>query len=237
LFAGAAAAQVHTGVIAGVVVDGAGRPVADVEVTALKSAKTVRSDTAGAFTLPPVPSGNVDLSFRRLSFEPVVLSLQIAPDDTTDIEVTLTVVAQALKAVVVLADQQHLRILEAFETRRKQGIGHFITRGEIEKRHPLLLSDMVRMIPGAILASDMLGRTTLHFARVPHAGCPPQYFVDGMQVYGYNIDDMPATDVEGVELYAGPSGLPPEYNRLHSTVSCGAVIIWTRIPGNDKSKP
>jgi hypothetical protein len=24
---------------------------------------------------------------------------------------------------------------------------------------------------------------------------------------------------------------------MYSTVSCGAVIIWTRIPGNDRSKP
>ena len=74
-------------------------------------------------------------------------------------------------------------------------------------------------------------RSVLRFARNGRTNCPPQYFIDGVQATGYNIDDMPVGDVEGIEIYAGPSGLPPEFNKFHSTVSCGAVIIWTRLPG------
>jgi hypothetical protein len=128
-----------------------------------------------------------------------------------------------------------LRELYAFESRRKQGIGHFITRKQIEARDPYLLSDMMRMVPGVILTPSPDGHAYLHFSRVPKANCPPQYYVDGIQVTGFNIDDMPARDVEGVEVYAGPAGLPPEYNRVHSNVICGTIIIWTRIPGNDSS--
>jgi hypothetical protein len=191
---------------------------------------TVRTDSAGRFVLSSLPPGNTEVTFRRLSYSPIALAILVPRHDTTDVEVTLTVVAQQLKGVVVQEDARHLRQLDAFEARRKAGIGHFITRGEIERRSPIMLSDMMRTIPGAVLVPDG-ARSVLRFARNARMNCPPQYFIDGVQANGYNIDDMPVGDVEGVELYAGPSGLPPEFNKFASTVNCGAVIIWTRIPG------
>jgi len=230
-------AQARTGSISGVVKDSAGTPIPYVEVTALKAAKVVRTDTAGRFLISALTSGSLDFSFRRLAYSPVVLSVLIPADDTTDVEVTLGVSAQQLTGVVVQEHAAQLRVLEAFETRRKQGIGHFVTRAQIEQRHPLLLSDMMRLIPGATVLIGDNGRTALRFARVGRPNCPPQFFVDGMQVNGFGIDDMPPGDVEGVELYAGSAGLPPEFNRLRGTTICGTVAIWTRIPGNDPAKP
>ena len=235
LVATSSAAQSRPGGVAGVVKDSAGRPIENVEVTAVVSGKTARSDSLGHFILSDVPAGNVDVSFRRLAFAPVILLITIPPADTTEVQVVLGVVAQELKGVVVQAHPDQLRQLVAFETRRKRGIGHFITRTQIEDRHPIVLSDMVRSIPGAILISDN-GRTTVRFSRVARNGCPPQFFVDGVQVTGFSIDDMPPGDVEGVELYPGAAGLPPEYNRVQGTSICGTVIIWTRIPSTAKPK-
>jgi hypothetical protein len=235
--ASAAAAQIRTGVIAGVVKDELGQPVPNVEIIALKASTTLRTDSLGVFITAPLPSGQVELSFRRLPFAPVVLVMHLLPDDTTDVEVTLTVVAQKLTAVVVQADPQRFRTLEAFESRRRQGIGHFITRREIDDRHPLLLSDMMRRVPGTLLYTDQTGRVALRFSRVARNGCSPQFYVDGVQATGFAIDDMPSGDVEGIELYAGASGLPPEFNRINSTSICGTVLIWTRIPGNTRAKP
>jgi hypothetical protein len=233
-YASTAMAQAKTGVITGVVKDSSGHAIPNVEVTALKAEKVVRTDTAGKFVLAALSPGNSDISFRRLAYEPVVLLIDVPSEDTTDVEVTLGVAAQRLTGVVVQDKAEQIRTLEAFEARRKQGIGHFITRADIEKRRPFMLSDMVRMVPGAKLLPMDNGRVALRFARVGRDNCPPQYYVDGIQVTGFNIDDMPPGDVEGVELYGGAAGIPPEFNRLHSTTICGAVIIWTRIPGNTK---
>ena len=222
------------GAITGVVKDSLGNLLPNVEVTALKVAKSVRTDSVGEFTLGALPNGPMDLSVRRLSYEPVVLMVQIPADDTTEVEITLGTIAQRLTGVVVQAHPEHLRELYAFETRRKQGVGHFITRSQIEDRNPMLLSDMMRMVPGVILLAADNGRTGMRFSRVARSNCPPQFYIDGVQVTGFSIDDMPPHDVEGIELYAGAAGLPPEYNRLHSTSMCGSIIIWTRIPGNDR---
>jgi hypothetical protein len=227
------AAQSRAGAISGVVKDSAGVPIPDVEVTAIKLAKIVRTDTAGRFLIAALPSGSSDFSFRRLAYSPVVLSVLIPSDDTTDVAVTLGVTALQLTAVVVQDHAAQVRVLDAFESRRKQGIGHFVTREQIEKRHPLLLSDMMRLIPGAEILVGDNGRTALRFARVGRPNCPPQFFVDGIQVTSFGIDDMPPGDVEGVEVYPGPAGLPPEFNRMRGTTICGTVAIWTRIPGSD----
>jgi len=226
-----ATAQKRTGSIAGVVRDDAGVPVANVEVVAVKHAIGARTDSVGRFLLVAIPAGSLDLTFRRLSFEPVIVNIDLPADDTTEVQVKLTVVAQRLTGVLVTDRAPKRRVLEGFEIRRKEGIGYFVTRAQIEKRHPLLLSDMLRMIPGTSLVAGETGRVTLRFTRSSVRNCPPQFYVDGVQATGFNIDDMAPGDVEGVELFAGAAGLPPEFNRMRGTTNCGSVLIWTRIPG------
>lgn len=233
---GAAAAQRRTGAVSGLVKDSAGTPIRDVEVVALRSGRSIRTDTAGHFILAGLPSGATDLGIRRIAFEPVVVNVDVPESDTTDIDIRLGGVAQILPTVVVNDHAEHVRLLAEFEARRKNGVGHFITRAQIEKRHPLFLSDMVRSIPGASIVPAENGRAVLRFAR-SHNGCPPQYFLDGLRVTSFNIDDVPPGDVEGVELYAGAAGLPPEFNQLYGNTICGTVAIWTRIPGNAPAKP
>jgi hypothetical protein len=225
------AAQRRTGSIAGVVRDESGTPVPSVDVSAIKHGIIARTDSVGKFFLAAVPSGSVDLSFRRLAFEPTVVTIDLDPGDTTEVQVKLTVVAQRLTGVVVKERAPATTpILQAFETRRRQGIGYFVTREQIEKRHPQHLSDMLRMIPGTVLTDGDAGRTTLRFARNAR-NCPPQFYIDGIQAVGFSIDDMPPGDVEGIELFAGAAGLPPEFNRMRSSAICGSVLIWTRTPG------
>jgi hypothetical protein len=236
VLASTANAQMRSGGVSGIIKDSLGLPIADVEIADVSAGKAVRSDSLGHFLLANVPSGNVDISFRRVAYAPVVLLIAIPPADTTEVEVVLGVVAQQLKGMIVQAHPDQLRQLVAFESRRKRGIGHFITRSQIEDRHPLMLSDMLRTIPGAILINADNGRTSVRFSRVARNNCPPQFFVDGVEVTGFSIDDMPPGDVEGVELYPGAAGLPPEYNRLHGTSICGTVVIWTRIPSTAKAR-
>ncbi|HEY4306284.1 MAG TPA: carboxypeptidase regulatory-like domain-containing protein [Gemmatimonadaceae bacterium] len=224
------------GSISGVIRDSVGAPIPNVEIADVEAGKAVRTDSLGRFLLGDLPSGNANISFRRLSYAPVVLLIAIPPADTTDVQVALGVVAQELKGMVTQAHPDQLRQLVGFETRRSHGIGHFITRAQIEDRHPLVLSDMLRSVPGAILINADNGRTSVRFSRVARNNCPPQFFVDGVEVTGFSIDDMPPGDVEGVELYPGAAGLPPEYNRVHGTSICGTVIIWTRIPSTAKRR-
>ena len=233
LFAPVLAAQTPTGSVAGTVIDSDGKPIPDVEIIVVETKTSIRSDSVGKFLLASLEAGDRALRVRRLAYAPVAVTVHVEPKDTIDVTITLTVVAQTLNAVLVHEDVAHVRIMRQFEERRKQGFGHFITRREIEDRHPLLLSDMMRRIPGAMLRPAAGGRSVLRFSRALIGGtrdCPPQYWVDGVMVSGFNIDDIMPSDIEGVELYSGVSVIPPEFNNPRSTVACGLVVIWTRVP-------
>ncbi len=234
LAAHALGAQAPTGSIAGTVLDPDGKAIPDVEIAVAATQTSIRSDTAGKFFLANVQPGDRELRVRRLAFAPAVVMVEVAARDTSTVTITLSVVAQTLNAVVVNEDAVRIRIMRRFEERRKQGFGHFITRREIEERNPSLLSDVVRRIPGAVLSPTAGGRSVLRFGRAtmgPGRDCPPQYWLDGVMVYGFNIDDIVPSDVEGIELYAGASVIPAEFNNPRSTVACGLVVIWTRVPG------
>ena len=90
---------------------------------------------------------------------------------------------------------------------------------------------MARAVPGAQLTPDEHHGPNDASLLAPAPTVRPQYFLDGMYMSNFNIDDMPARDVEGVELYAGFAGLPQEFAKQMGVQACGAVIIWTRIPG------
>jgi hypothetical protein len=235
LVARALGAQIQTGAIEGTVIDREGKPIRDVEVSVVATQTSVRSDSLGKFLLASVQAGERELHVRRLAFAPATVRVEVESEDTVSVTITLSVVAQTLNAVLVRGDLVRARLMQDFEDRRKRGFGHFITRSDIEERHPLLLSELVRRVPGAVLAPTAAGRSTLRFSRSMMGGgrdCPPQYWIDGVMVSGFNIDDMMPGDVEGIELYAGPSVVPPQFNNPRSSVNCGLVLIWTRVPGS-----
>jgi hypothetical protein len=195
----------------------------------------VRSDSIGAFRFASVPIGTCELHFRRLGFEPKSVNADVAVGKTANLIVVLDPSAVEIEGMTVAELARRRQILADFYDRSSRGFGHFITREQIEKRNPTNLSDMMRMIPGARLIPNHVGSTAnLRFSRAltaPGRDCPPQYYVDGVKTWGLNIDDIIPRDVEGIEIYPGPAGLPPQFNTKEGTTICGVVVIWTRIPG------
>jgi hypothetical protein len=112
-----------------------------------------------------------------------------------------------------------------FIDRRGQGFGWFIDRAEIERRNPVVLSDIVRPVPGVSIAppSPHHGRGVV----IMRGGCAADVFVDGTRmVPPFAIDDfLSVGDLEAVEIYR--SGLaPPEFQAANP--ACGSVVVWTQ---------
>src|SRR5678810_584344 len=78
----AVGAQPRVGAVTGVVKDSGGIALGNVEVMVMRTGRTVRTDSAGHFFLAAIPSGATDIGFRRVAFEPVIVSLRIPADDT-----------------------------------------------------------------------------------------------------------------------------------------------------------
>jgi len=215
-------------VLIGTVRDTSGAPLERTRLTA-RGLLTL-SDSLGRFILRDMPAGPATLAVRRLGFEPLDMAIEIRGGATQSVAVVMTALPQDLPGMTTsaLLDVR----LSDFYRHRQSGIGFFITRQEIEDRQADRISDILRRVPGTRLGSDRTGRAAL---RIKRSGggrdCPPDIWVDGVRATGMSVDDVPLTDVEALEMYRGPAGLPPEMNNRFGNPACGALVIWTRLPG------
>lgn len=224
--------------------DAEGGAVADAQVSARPHATAVpdgalgseerrgTTDAVGAVTLQ-LPVGLANITVRRLGFTPHDLTADVRAGQTTTVTVNLFSASQELNEVTVSDERTaDVTFMEGFNERRRKGIGTFVTREQIARRRPVVMSDMLRTVPGLRMVfingqqvprfSRSMGRTNID--------CPPQYWIDGMRVDNYNIDQMQPADIEGLEFY-GLSSTPSQFLRGSSgTSNCGTIVIWTRRP-------
>ncbi len=234
-------APVHVG---GTVTDTAHHPVPYVNVLVGGSRRTV-ADDAGHFQLE-LPAGRAVLDFRRLGYRPEQLTLELHAD--TIIAVNLIPVAQKLQGQEVTTPRSFALALHGFYERmadREKGIsaGHFITGEDIERRNPRKLTQVLEDIPSVLIlrvAAKPGDMCPLGFCLAPTGTnhCPMGVYLDGQRLnrltsanpsadYVTDLDDfIIPTHVAGMEVYAHPGEVPPQYQLLNGT--CGVILIWTK---------
>lgn len=231
--ASGAAAQGH-GSLAGVVRDTAGNPIADADVAIVALRQITKTEGDGSFRFRRVGVGLVEVTVRRLGFHPAGVAVEIERSATESLTVVMMMQPAQLEGVQVQErDLKRLMWIEDFYRRRVRGMGKYVTRDEIEARHASRLSDAMRDIPG-VLFVRIRGGHGIRFASSigNRRECVPQFFVDAVRMAGMEIDDIPPSEVEGIELYHGPSTTPLQFSQ-GSIASCGTVVIWTRAPGSE----
>ena len=225
-----ASAQVTRATVVGTVRDTSGVPVALTRLS--NGALVTMSDSAGRFALAGLAAGNSTIAVRRLGFEPLDIALQLVAGRTDSINLVMTVLPANLPGMTTTGSPLAQVRLSDFYRHRQVGIGTFLDRQEIESKHVQRLSDLMRRLPGTRITPDRGSRSTLRMGRsMGGRDCPPDIWVDGVRAVGMNVDDVPLGDVEALELYRGPAGIPPEMNNRLGNPSCGALVIWTRLPG------
>ena len=218
----------------GFVRDPAGSPVAFALITVAdnRGAADVRgvADSAGRFSIPNLSAGTTTVLVRRLGFTPKRVSLTLVEGRVDSMHVVLVAIPFELAGITTQAAT--FGRLADFNRHRVNGQGFYLDRAELEKRRTPRLSDVLRRLPGVRVVTDRTGRTLLRMGRASSGrDCPPEFWIDGVRAQMLGVDDVPVSDIEALEVYRGPSGLPPEFNSRFTNAQCGAVIIWTRVPG------
>jgi hypothetical protein len=223
--AAAAGAQTRAALV-GTVRDtaGVGVPLASISLAGVRGL----SDSAGRFTLAGLPGGAGTLMVRRIGFEPINAQLELVDGRTDSLNVVLVMLAGVLPGVTTHADALERVWLSDFYRHRDVGNGVFFNRKELDAKKVVRLSDVLRRLPGLRMMTDRNGRQQLRIAR---GNCIPDFWVDGQRAPFLNVDDVPLGDVEALEVYRGASGIPPEFNNRFGNPGCGAIVIWTRLPG------
>lgn len=214
--------------LSGAVRDQTGAPIAFAQVTV--AAVQGEADSAGHFSLTGLTPGSTHVVVRRLGFTPRRIAVTLSEGRADSLDVILTSFPIALAGVTTEA--AGFGRMADFERHRSHGHGIYLDRAELEKRRTPNLSDVLRRLPGVRIGTDRNGRTMLRMGRSSNGrDCPPDFWIDGIRAQHLGVDDVPVSDIEALEVYRGPSGLPPEFNARFANAQCGAVIIWTRVPG------
>jgi hypothetical protein len=216
-------------------------PLVSAQVELLdKSPKALASaltDRTGQFLLHGPRPGRFRVRITLIGYqESIVPNVELYGGETVDAEISLAVAAIPLEPLrIVGRARTPSAYLEraGFYEREQAGVGSFLTRYEIEKRGGSLLTDALRYVPGVRLRrADRTGRRWDILLR--NTRCPPAVVLDGAIVrmggparpMDMPIDDLVLLDdIDGVEIYHGPSETPPAFNRGGE---CGVLVIWTR---------
>jgi hypothetical protein len=229
--AGAAAGQtVRRGSarLTGSVRDEKGRPLSGAQLLVWGSEVTGSTGEDGTFTLADLPAGTQALEVRYVGYAPERVTVDLVSHATRSVTVTLDKKVDLLGQVTIYGKpSRRQRDLTGFFQRSKSGFGHFLTRADIEKRHPFQFTDLFRMIPGFMVVRDTgFGYRIISTRGSGFSGtCQPSVYIDGMRIYDVgDIDGIVIpSDVAGVEAYAGAAGAPPQY----ASHGCGSILIWT----------
>lgn len=248
LWATVADAQVH--LHGRVIEDASEQPIVNATVV-LQDARGRRlarqiTDELGQFSFVVSGNGPVRLQAERIGYQRATTPVLHFDGYTIyHLEIRLDIAAILLAPLEVVARSRSgvSPTLAGFDRRRRSGIGWYMTREEIERRKPNMVTDILAMVPGVWLQSSGGGsRRTVYMSR---RNCPAQIFIDGFHINrsvpmpggrslstteAFPIDDMVRPgSVEGIEVYQGLSRVPAEF--LTPESACGVVAIWTRRDG------
>lgn len=206
-----------------------------VEATIEGAAQRTRTDATGHFQLRANRRDTLTLLLRHVGYEPMAVTLRAEHLRGDTVLLRMDRTAQALEAVRIRGTDLRSPLgLGGFDERRTRGIGTFVTREEIERRQTNRLSDVLRGRRGLTLVRTPTGGYGVRFglASGRQRRCIPDLWIDGQRARGMEIDDIPASTVEGIELYSSIATVPFQFSTSGAgTERCGTIVVWSRPPG------
>jgi hypothetical protein len=220
------------GLVRGVVTDTAFRPLADASVEVVGWGGRITTTESGRFEIRDLPAGRLLLVVRHIGYAPVAIGVELAPSDTQRLSFALERLRTWLDTVRVTERVRSFRLAE-FDERRKLHTGQYMDAEQIEKRHPVRLTDLLRTFVGVQVSDSPTGGGSIVARRMNslQASCPVQAYVNGTMLpnpVNPNADLPEPSAIAGMELYTGPSTIPLQYKSVSGGGFCGVLLIWTK---------
>jgi hypothetical protein len=214
--------------------DPTNRPIsgASVSLVAAPSAQVAAAVTTGndgGFSLR-APGPGIYRLLATLPGYRTALSPAIALQTGDQVNFTWRIVSDTfrLRPIVVTANtRENTNRIGGFADRmRRNAFGRFITRDQLDKIHPIWVTDALRTMPGLQVVPSPRG---FGYDVLTTEGCRPNVYLDGLRfpLMGETIDQIVSpSEIDGIEVYAHAAEVPAEFQSVNN--SCGAIVIWTR---------
>ncbi|MGH7605243.1 MAG: hypothetical protein ACRENK_14770, partial [Gemmatimonadaceae bacterium] len=169
---------------------------------------------------------------RHLGYSVQEAAVDLSSREPQNVTLKLSKFVSTMDPVLVLARRNFALDRVGFNGRKKGGNGYFIGPDRIERMHPMVLTDVLRMVP-SLRVSYSGGLATVTSSRGPTsfsgaAGCV-QYYLDDSPWFSGSQDDINdfvnANEVVAIEVYDATQ-TPPQYTRGMSP--CTTIVVWTK---------
>jgi hypothetical protein len=231
---GTAPAAAARGTIDGIVSDTNLTPLHAAFVSIVGTSLRVGTGPNGRFRITNIKPGQYLLIVKRVGYRPTSGVVEVPAADTLRLSYTLEPVPVSLPTVTVAEKPFSLRTSE-FLARKKAGFGEFMTQEQIEAKNTVYATELFRSFRSIDVSPNRMSAMTEWYALSRREGanpalgaCPMAVFLDNVPLQTpFNLDLLPSPkDIGGIEVYAGPSTIPPAYKGFDR--SCGVILVWTR---------
>ncbi len=225
-----------TSTIRGVVNDPNNRPIAGATIDVDGVSGEAKTNDAGRFTIPGVPTGSRTMAIRSICCAPLYQSIAVMQDKTDEIQVSM--LATSLAGVTVTGRQNVSHLQLDFEQRKREGFGTFKDSTEIVT-HTSIRS-IFQGIPSVTItgtdesAFDLFTPTQTMATNNPAQGCEMNVFIDGHKADTGILISLAKQQIAAIEVYVRQEFAPGQYISLQN--NCGVVLVWTKLEF-DKHKP
>jgi hypothetical protein len=157
--------------LVGTVLDSIGAPIAGVEVGISDLSRRELTDPRGRFELTGIGAGEHHVLARRLGYGVADVTIPFRDGETLERTIVLSKVS-TLDSVVVRAEHVDV-LMRDFEENRRIGLGHFVTRDQLERIKGQTLTRALRDVPGVILARGGVSHAWVLSSRARASLCRP----------------------------------------------------------------
>lgn len=186
----------------------------------------VQTNEAGRFQVPLDFPGRFYLTASRIGLKTVDAQVTLGEREMVELELRMAEEAIPLDPLVITARRViRTGTLDEFydrmERNRQRGVGHFITREDVENSPTANTTLLLGGVPGLFLEPvDQSGWEV----RMRYMGesCSPLYYLDGLLTPADRLPPM--EDIEGVEIYQGRFEIVEGY----WPHECGMIFMWRK---------
>ncbi len=221
---------------------GTNAPISGAIIELVGTNAIARTDTSGAARFDGVAVGRQRVRVRAVGYRPfdaLVNVIRLAPGDDSATLIDLAPIPTELRTVTVHAARVE-HDPDAFEARRRAGLGHVVFDTTFQNEWARPLADVLAAHVPGVRSAVVHGMHVLVSAAPKlsfHSGgaveCPLDVWVDGVhQGGGFDPDAVSAFHVAAAEVYSTASA-PVEFRRSaggdsFGRAECGVLLLWTK---------
>ncbi len=204
--------------------DKSGKPVPDAMVTFFLTGDSVRTDSAGIASISVVADSAVNITVRKIGFEPRNARIKIGAAPAFFVRVSLGEAGQRLAEVEVKDSYPGEPWRPAFEQRKKRGGGQFRDISYFPGGVPFSFADWFNGMNGVRTMGGTSSEINISRCRALGVWIDGQHATSPNSGFRFALSTVPPQDIAALELYT--SSTPAQYTGQGEDCS---LLIWTRV--------